>query len=402
MKKAARLLLVFIFLLVPVGAFSDSLTLGTEINSVSYGVSNFGFGLFPIGTNFGYNTSFVLVPSLTHKASFDIEFQFDVSSPSLSRYDYRTGQPWWSDGYTDDHEIGRNYFRIGSQFSTYIQQGFGINPVSGSGSMVNVRLAWFSRFTNASEPLSLSSDGPSNPVFTQPPFSTNEHLQAYPWLQGDGRAWNNHLTLGTYWYFRKGTVGPSTYDGLYFDVIFELGPWWLGNSILPDNVTSDFYKLSASASEYLTIFAVEQDNGWNWLNLMLGHSNSLGYTWGDVVPEHRIQTDRLRGYFTDSVYLRFTGPQFIASDCYPYFQVSLNNNLYFGGVQNDITGELWGLELRSSASFEVHLRLFGFIHVNYRFGYNFARGYGDFDSSGNISTRPGWWQNAQVSFYVSL
>ena len=103
-------------------------------------------------------------------------------------------------------------------------------------------------------------------------------------------------------------------------IALEMGPSWLGNSVFPDAVTSDFYKLSWSMTEYLTLFVVEQDNGWNWINAMLGHSNTLGYTFGDVIPEHRLQTDRLRGYFTDSVWIKITGPQFIATDCYPYFQ----------------------------------------------------------------------------------
>ena len=200
--------------------------------------------------------------------------------------------------------------------------------------------------------------------------------------------------LSSYWYFRRSTSGTSTYEGLYMDLSFEIGPWWLGNNIFPDTVTSDFYRAYFSATQYMDVFSIRQENGWNWLNLMLGHSNTVSYTWGDVIPEHRIQRDRLRGQVSDSLYLRFTGPQFIASDCYPYFQVSLNNNIYFGGVQNDITGSISGVELVSSVSFEIHLRLFGFIHVNYRFGYDFIKG---FEPEG-----PSWWQNAQLGFYVSL
>ena len=400
MSKLRKLLLVVVFsAFILFSVFADSITMSTSINSVSYGVSNFGFGLFPIATNFDYYTSYPLFDSLLSPLEFDVELAFDVYQPSssptdnnISGYDYQTGKPWWSDGVTYN-SLDKKYFRLGTQLSTYLQQGFGINPVEKAGSLVYLRLTFFSRFTYAGESLLLSSEGPGNTVFDKPPFSNGEHLQAYPWLEGDGRTLNNNLAFSTYWYFRKNTGPNDTFDGAYLDLTFEYGPSWLGNSDA-GVVKSNYYKASIYFEQYLTVFTVKQDNGWNWLNMMMGHSNSTGYTWGDVIPEHKLQTDRLRGYLNDYLYLRFVGPQFLATDCYPIVQVSLYNNLSFGGVQNDITGEISGIELRSGLSFQFRLRLFGFMNFRFECGYNFINGF--------AVASPGWWQNAQIGFYVSL
>lgn len=394
MSRVKRMALILVIVMVSVlPCFADSLSLSTSINSISYGISDFGWGLFPIGTNFDYNKGFHPFKSLTNGATFYVGLSFDIGSPWLGGYDYKTGKPYWSDGPTEN-TIDKGYFRIASQLEMFLEQGFGINPVQGSGSLVNLRLTWVSRFANSSESLDLSKTGSGNAIFNKPPFSTNEELVAYPWLEGGRQLWNNNLAFSSYWYFRKSTSRVDTYDGFYMDTTFEMGPWWLGNNIFPDNVTSDYYSGRLYMEEKLTVFSVTQDNGWNWLTLELGHSNSVGYMLGDVVPEHKLQTDRLRGYLTDSVWVKFTGPQFIAADCYPYFQLNLNNTLAFGGVQNEITGDIHGIELISGISGEIHLRLFGFIHVNYTFGYDFIRGFGTGD--------PGWWQNAELGFYVSL
>lgn len=394
MSRVKRMALILVIVMVSVlPCFADSLSLSTSINSISYGISDFGWGLFPIGTNFDYNKVFHPFKSLTNGATFYVGLSFDIGSPWLWGYDYKTGKPYWSDGPTEN-TIDKVYFRIASQLDMFLEQGFGINPVEGSGAMVNLRLTWFSRFANYSESLDLSKSGPGNAIFNKPPFSTNEELVAYPWLEGGRQLWNNHLAFSTYWYFRRSTTRTSNYDGVYMSTVFEYGPWWLGNNLFPDNITSDYFRAYWELNEKLTIFVIEQDNGWNWFNMELGHTNTVSYTWGDVIPEHKINTDRLRGNLSDTIYLKITGPQFIATDCYPYIQLNLYNNLYFGGVQNEITGDIHGIELISGISGEIHLRLFGFIHVNYTFGYDFIRGFGTGD--------PGWWQNAELGFYVSL
>ena len=386
--------LVIVLVLTVLGSvFADSFTLSTAINGVSGGPDGFGWGLFPLGTSFEYNTSFPLSETLPYEASLEIESSFSISEVTLDdtvNYDWKTGEPWWHNGNLENKITGK-YFRPVATMYFELTQGFGVNPVQGSGEMFNVALGFYTRYAIARERLNLGS---GTPFFSAPVFTSGDDIPAYPWLYGSRNLWNNHMVLSSSWYFRKRTAPADNYDGLTFSLSLEWGPSWLGNSVFPDTVTSDYFKASGSATEYLTIFTITQDNGWNWLTLMLSHSNSAGYTWGDVIPEHKIQTDRLRGYLTDTIALRLTGPQFLAGDCYPYFEVKLNNNFYFGGVQNDITKSIRGWEFRSSVSGEVHLRLFGFIHVNYTFGYNFIKGF--------ESASPNWWQSAQLGFYVSL
>lgn len=392
LKRGALVLFLASIVLIP--GFADSLSLNTEINAVSTGISGFGFGLFPTGTTFRYYKGDIdLGDAFQHDATFSMQMEFGLGHPAISGYDYRTGYPWWADGGAQN-TIEKSYFRLYSQVNMYFEQGFGTNFVAGEGPLMYLNARWITRFAKASEPLALSQNGPSGATFTSPPFSNEERLPAYPWLEGDRSSWNNIVSFGASWSFRRSSTRTSNYEGALLNANLEFGPSWLGNDILPGSVTSDFFGASMSLEEYITVFVITQDNGWNWLNLVVGHSNSLGYTWGDVIPEHRIQTDRLRGYFNDSLWLRFTGPQFIATDCYPYIQLSLNNNLSFGGVQNEVTGDVRGVELKSGVSVEIHLRLFGFIHVNYGFGYNFVRGF--------ETNAPAWWQNAELGFYVSL
>ena len=81
MSKLKKLLLVVVFsAFILFSVFADSITMSTSINSVSYGVSNFGFGLFPIATNFDYYTNYPLFDSLLGPLEFDVELAFDVSA----------------------------------------------------------------------------------------------------------------------------------------------------------------------------------------------------------------------------------------------------------------------------------------------------------------------------------
>ncbi len=394
-KRRSIILILIISLSVVTSLNADSDSLWTEINGVNNGVSGFGLGLFPLGTDFEYLANFDMIPGYRHRALFSLDLSFGFGHVTLSGYDHQTGRPSWIDPSIEDAFDGQRYFRIWSQAVVFLQQGFGTNPVAGTGPLVELRLSFRSRVSNASEALSVSSD-PSSSVFNKPPFDDGsfEHFPAYPWLEGDRFNWNNSISFSTYWYMRRTTTRTSNYDGVYMDVTLETGPWWLGNDIWPDVVTSDYVKLSWSLTEYLTAYVSERDNGWNWVNMSFGHTNTAGYIWGDVVPEYQIQTDRLRGYLTDRLWIRFTGPQFIATDCYPYIEVSLNNNFYFGGVQNEVDASTWAMELKSSVTFEFHLRLFGFIHVRYRFGYDFIKGF--------LPDVPSWWQDGQLGFYVSL
>lgn len=393
MKKRGIVLALAVLLLSSAFLNADSFSFSTRINSVSGGPDGFGMSLFPLGTDFEYNAGFQMIKSSPYKANLEVRMVFSFSEVSLGNYDYITGEPWWADGQIKN-ELEGTYFRPVSQLTVTLSQGFGVNPVAGSGNLVNVSLAYFTRFAMARESINLFSDEDSNnPVFLDSVYTSGNPIPAYPWLYGNRINWNNAVRLSSSLYLRRTTTNTDNHTGAYFNLTLEAGPSWLGNTVSSGTSTSNYIKFSAEATEYLTVFVIEQDNGWNWLNLELGHTNTGGYIWGDIIPEHQISTDRLRGHLTDKVWLRFTGPQFLAGDCYPYFELSLNNNLFFGSVQNNSISTS-GVELRSSVNGEIHLRLFGFIHVNYQFGYNFIKG---FDAM-----KPNWTQSASLGFYVSL
>lgn len=397
---------IFVFLLlllVPLAIFADSFSLSTSINGVQTR-GDFGMGMFPVGTSFGYSDSFQLFPSMP-QASFAINTSFSFDNAWAGGYSWKTGTPSWflhpnkqneENGY---YPISTSYFRTSSYIDTYIQQGFGTNPVSGYYPLMYLRLGMNTRFTYSTEPLSFSSNPNNDFAFVDQngnpknPYGPGSIIPAYPWLQDDRTTWNNYLYLSTYWYFNKGAAfGVS--DGVYADLSFEYGPRWLGNQTSKELVYSDYWKVYFYLEETMSLFSVKQDNGWNWMNMYVGHSNSFQYTGGDVVPEFKIPGDRLRASLSDSIWIRFYGPQFIASDCYTYLNLALNNTLYFGHVVNEASNTTSAIELYSSISGTFHLRLFGFIRFEYSLGYNMINGI--------HASYPGWWQGTSLAFYVSI
>ena len=132
----------------------------------------------------------------------------------------------------------------------------------------------------------------------------------------------------------------------------------------------------------------------NWANMYIAHSNSASYVGGDVVPEYKIPSARLRGNFSDQIWLTLTGPQFVAGDCYSYIKLTLKNNINFGHVVNEVSNSTVATELESYVGAYFHLRLFGFIRFDYECWYEF--------NMGLWADAPGWKQNASVNFYVSV
>ncbi len=401
MRKVAGLLLLCF--LVSFALFADSFTFSTAINGISNGLNGFGIGMLPLGTNFSFETYFPLIKNYKHNAEFKSEFEFSFSDNWIPEwYSYDRGVPRW---YLKESEvdwtkyIGGHYFNPRSYMHFFLQQGFGTNPVSESGPLVYVRAAWNTRYSMALEYNGVLDNSYSSTVFVNPdgsskaPFGLGSVLPGMPWLQDNHIAWNNYLQLATYWYLYKDTAHDSR-DGAYAELIFEYGPSWLGNTVTPKGITSDFWRVYGYLDERLTLFSIKQNDGKNWMNMYVGHSNYASYVGGDVVPEHKIPGDRLRASAGDRIWLHFSGPQFIAGDCYSYIELALNNNIYWGHVVNEVAQSTVASELLSSISGTFHLRLFGFIRFEYNFGYDFNRGIWQWN--------PGWWQNAEVRFYVSV
>lgn len=379
-----------------------SVSLNTGIDNVSGGEYTFGFGLFPLGTTFSFNKSFKLIPEYRHNAYFATSISFSFRNSSFSGYDFFTGTPQWSLRKIDQESsfYSGTYFNPYATLNAYVQQPFGTNPMTGNGSLVIVRAGLNTRYAMALERLGLArgdtglvfSDLNGTTLTPKPYFNTSN--TTYPWLQGDRNTLNNYMYLSSYWYFYEST-GPSVWEGAYMDFSIEYGPYWFANTVSPSGYkTSNYFRFSFYAKEALSLYESRQANGYNWVNINLGHENSFSYTGGDIVPANKIPGDRLRGFLSDRISLRFTGPQFIAGDCYPYIEAAITNSLYFGHVVNEPSQETKAIEMQSNISLVFHLRLFGFLHMEYTCGYNFIRGI--------HSNYPGWYQGAQLSFYVSL
>ena len=188
-------------------------------------------------------------------------------------------------------------------------------------------------------------------------------------------------------------------DGVYGYLTFEYSPAWFFNKFSPSGyVASDYYRFYAYLEEKLVLMEEKQDNGWNWLSIYFGHSNTFNHVGGDVVPYYKVPSNYLANQISDRFWLHFMGPNFITSDCFSYVELSLNNNLYFGGTVNS-TEPYEGISYSGSLDLKLHLRLFGFIRFEYSCSYAFARG---INASDDSAAYPRWSQGATLNFYVSI
>lgn len=393
-RRLSAIAIVLILLLFPAAA--DSYSLSAYISGVSGGVDNIGFGLFPIGTTFGFERLFPLVPG-ERDAEFQFEMSFAFNNSTIDeRFDYMTGKPLWQS--SDIDRLEGTYFNPRSSIDVYLDQGFGDNPLYADGSLVNLRLGFNARYSMALERVDLSKAGNEDPPLfvdwsgnPKPPFDGS--LPAYPWLEGNRRVYTDYLYFNAYLNLDRDTPTDAEAEhGLGLDLTFEYGPKWFFNSL--SGVQSDFWRAGLYLEEKMELFTVYQDNGWNWVNMYIGHSNTLRYTGGAVVPVNMLPEDRLRALVSDRIWIHFTGPQFLAGDCFAFIELNLYNTLMFGSVANGSGPASFSIELQSSFSACIQVRLFGFIRLEYQVGYDFIKGI--------WPEYPSWWQNAALSFYVSV
>ena len=397
--------------MLPIAA--DSYSLDAFISGVSNGVKGFGLGLFPLGTTFGFEKYIQLFEGES-KAEFQIELSFAFNNRALdSNYDYLTGRPVWamsSEERRNASVFGNeawgdrslSYFNPRSDIDIYLDQGFWKNPLYDEGTLFNIKVGLNARYAMSLEEVSYSLPGHgglSSPVFVygnggvRAPFDAP--LPAYPWLSGSRNVYTDYLYLQLSLNMDRDTpTDAEPEEGLSVDFLLEYGPWWLLNNITPEGIQSDFVRAVLYSEQKMEIFSVMQDNGWYWVNMYVGHSDNLSYVWGSAIPENKLTTDRLRGTLQDRVWVHFTGPQFMAGDCYTNIELNLYNTLMFGGVANEMDGRIRAVELQTVFTARFQLKLFGFIRVEYQVGYDFIQGI--------WPDRPRWWQNSGISFYVSI
>ena len=400
-----RLLLPFLLftLLLPAGA--DSYSLSAFISGVSNGPDSFGYNLFPLGTTFGFEKFFPIIDGLKD-AEFQIEMNMAFNEAVISElYDWKTGRPKWSMTKEEEAEyefLRGTYLYPRAYIDVYLDQGFWKNPLYDEGTLFNIKVGLNARYAMSLEEVSYSLPGHgglSSPVFVygnggvRVPFDAP--LPAYPWLSGSRNVYTDYLYLQLSLNMDRDTpTDAEPEEGLSVDFLLEYGPWWLLNNITPEGIQSDFVRAVLYSEQKMEIFSVMQDNGWYWVNMYVGHSDNLSYVWGSAIPENKLTTDRLRGTLQDRVWVHFTGPQFMAGDCYTNIELNLYNTLMFGGVANEMDGRTRAVELQTVFTARFQLKLFGFIRVEYQVGYDFIQGI--------WPDRPRWWQNSGISFYVSI
>ena len=402
MKKTILLILLLIITLLPISADSESLN--TEITSVSFGPHRMGFGFAPTGTNFMYHTNFQLSDKLNYPAYFMTRLIFSANNDvKFWSQDYDKGTPIWSVKMQDVKDwspyISGSFFNPKASLTLFANQGFGTNPVEGKGPLLTLGLEWNTVYDMVLENLD-TSRGTAPPVFINPqtgeynnPFQPGNKINAYPHLQDTRISLCNSITANASINLSRYT-GFGTSDGLSFNLSFEYAPSWLANSLTMAFPSADYYRLYFGAAQNLTLYTHKQDNGLNWLSIVLNHSNSIQHVGGEVVPKHKTPADTLRNTFTDTLSITFNGPQFIAWDCYTNITLSLNNFCFFGHVVNEPAQITKAMEWQSSLQMYFHMRLFGFMHFDYSFGYNFM--------TGIHQSHPGFYQQANIRFFIAL
>ena len=106
------------------------------------------------------------------------------------------------------------------------------------------------------------------------------------------------------------------------------------NSISNGNRLSDYYRISGSASQSVRLKNTEQSIQLRWISISASHSNSFSYTFGSIVPQHKIGSYRLRGSLSDTFSISVSGPQLYDSSTTISGSASLVNVLYFGSTEN--------------------------------------------------------------------
>ena len=404
-KSFTKLIMIILLVLLSLQPLlADSESLKTEITTVSFGPHGMGFGFAPTGTDFMYYNNFNISKKLQYPAYFKTRLVFSgINNTPFGGFRYTTGTPLWSLKHNEindwNHFIGGNYLNIAGNANIYVNQGFGVNPVEGAGPLINLGFEFSSFYETARESLDVSRCSAS-PIFIdaatgnyREPFQPGNKIQAYPWLQDTRNTLVNIIKADMSINLTRST-GFGASDGFYFNFFVEYAPEWLANNVTMKYPSADFYRLFISATQNLTLYNKRQANGMNWLTILVSHNSYLMRTAGNVVPRFRIPGDALENTFGDTLSLKFNGPQFIAGDCYTDFSLNLTNTCFFGHVVNENPKTTTAIQWQSNMNMYFHMRLFGFMHFEYTFGYNFMRGIHNW--------QPGFYQSAKIRFYIAL
>ena len=307
-------------------------------------------GLLPFTVSWTKNKSLQMLDEEEfEKAHLTLSFSSSLSNVQdwNGRYDIATGAIGGNDPF-----YGKKYFNPTASISMSLSQKFEFWTINGSFS---------TRYSHPMESLTISNQkdlGEVSLVFGND-YWDKDAIAAYPWFYGE----RNNFTANMGMSFSRNYIVKGL-DSMNVSLGFEMGPWWMLNSISNGNRLSDYYRISGSASQSVRLKNTEQSIKLRWISISASHSNSFSYTFGSIVPQHKIGSYRLRGSLSDTFSISVSGPQLYDSSTTISGSASLVNVLYFGSTEN-ARDKIYRASYDSYISLWGNMTLFGIVSFSF-------------------------------------
>ena len=307
-------------------------------------------GLLPFTVSWTKNKSLQMLDEEEfEKAHLTLSFSSSLSNVQdwNGRYDIATGAIGGNDPF-----YGKKYFNPTASISMSLSQKFEFWTINGSFS---------TRYSHPMESLTFSNQDKweEDDLLFGDKYCDKESVAAYPWFYGD----RNNFTANMGVSFSRNYIVKGL-DSMNVSLGFEMGPWWMLNSISNGNRLSDYYRISGSASQSVRLKNTEQSIQLRWISISASHSNSFSYTFGSIVPQHKIGSYRLRGSLSDTFSISVSGPQLYDSSTTISGSASLVNVLYFGSTEN-ARDKIYRASYDSYISLWGNMTLFGIVSFSF-------------------------------------
>ena len=307
-------------------------------------------GLLPFTVSWTKNKSLQMLDEEEfEKAHLTLSFSSSLSNVQdwNGRYDIATGAIGGNDPF-----YGKKYFNPTASISMSLSQKFEFWTINGSFS---------TRYSHPMESLTFSNQDKwkEDDLLFGDKYWNQESVAAYPWFYGE----RNNFTANLGVSFSRNYIVKGL-DSMNVSLGFEMGPWWMLNSISNGNRLSDYYRVSGSASQSVRLKNTEQSIQLRWISISASHSNSFSYTFGSIVPQHKIGSYRLRGSLSDTFSISVSGPQLYDSSTTISGSASLVNVLYFGSTEN-ARDKIYRASYDSYISLWGNMTLFGIVSFSF-------------------------------------
>ena len=307
-------------------------------------------GLLPFTVSWTKNKSLQMLDEEEfEKAHLTLSFSSSLSNVQdwNGGYDIATGSIGGNDPF-----YGKKYFNPTASISMSLSQKFEFWTINGSFS---------TRYSHPMESLTFSNQDKwkEDDLLFGDKYWDQESVAAYPWFYGE----RNNFTANMGVSFSRNYIVKGL-DSMNVSLGFEMGPWWMLNSISNGNRLSDYYRISGSASQSVRLKNTEQSIQLRWISISASHSNSFSYTFGSIVPQHKIGSYRLRGSLSDTFSISVSGPQLYDSSTTISGSASLVNVLYFGSTEN-ARNKIYRASYDSYISLWGNMTLFGIVSFSF-------------------------------------